>query len=623
MIPYKDYYECPLCRNKCSNTNKEEYKKDYKNDLINLLKTDNISYKSFKDIVTCLYKSNPTDSMALLLLPFIKDRVDNRKIELDFENYFSDETESLNFSLIIHFLIDKCNYEELIKLNDCLEKMNLLGNYEQLINKKREKFESDMKNRSLIESDIFICYSKQDIMKVVEIVSALEDNGYTCWYLDRNISRDCHTIDEYKANIENAILNSKLFLVITSKNCMYSHDTVMMMECVINHQYKNRLEYIISSVKHTSQFRQFFEGHKCVDAVSEDKIDELLNSIETILKSESDNITNVELDDKIVQTNNSVQEETEESNLNDNNSFETLSTKDEVINDIFIQLNKLSEETSVKIDDTNDVVENNDEIFEEESIPENDYNNVVTESIDYRKLGINAFDNNEFEKALEYLTKCEEDSDIYYYLGMIYYNLDYQNFNIEKAIEYFMKTDNKAISEIMNDLGKKYYIGKEVQKNPELAFKCFLKSANLGNDKAMCNVALCYNKGQGVDSNQSMSANFYQKAADLGNIKGMYEFANMCLDKNNKVYNPKTAIEYFTKAANKNYVDAQYSLGVCYYHGYGVNINYTKSIEWIDAAIKNGSKAAAEFKKSKFGNNLNLNNEDCALELDDYDDSDD
>ena len=56
--------------------------------------------------------------------------------------------------------------------------------------------------------------------------------------------------------------------------------------------------------------------------------------------------------------------------------------------------------------------------------------------------------------------------------------------------------------------------------------------------------------------------------------------------------NHAKAFEWFTKAANQGYADAQFNMGVMYEFGKGVHQDYQKAIEWITKAAGQGYAAA-------------------------------
>lgn len=119
---------------------------------------------------------------------------------------------------------------------------------------------------SEIKRDIFICHRSIDLEIVLEIVSELEQDGYTCWYSKRNLRPDDN--ENYIKNIETAIENASVFLVITSKSAMLSKD-VQRELVYANKINKTKLEYKIDDSRHISLFKQSFEGIKWIDASKE------------------------------------------------------------------------------------------------------------------------------------------------------------------------------------------------------------------------------------------------------------------------------------------------------------------------------------------------------------------
>ena len=52
---------------------------------------------------------------------------------------------------------------------------------------------------------------------------------------------------------------------------------------------------------------------------------------------------------------------------------------------------------------------------------------------------------------------------------------------------------------------------------------------------------------------------------------------------------------WFTKSAEQGDADAQFSLGILYYDGLGIEKNESKAIEWIQKACKNSNNYACNF----------------------------
>ena len=54
------------------------------------------------------------------------------------------------------------------------------------------------------------------------------------------------------------------------------------------------------------------------------------------------------------------------------------------------------------------------------------------------------------------------------------------------------------------------------------------------------------------------------------------------------------AVEWYRKAAEQEYSDAQYNLGAMYYNGEGVEQDYAKAVEWVRKAAEQGHEGAKE-----------------------------
>jgi len=63
----------------------------------------------------------------------------------------------------------------------------------------------------------------------------------------------------------------------------------------------------------------------------------------------------------------------------------------------------------------------------------------------------------------------------------------------------------------------------------------------------------------------------------------------------------KEAVEWFRKAADQEYADAQYQLGVMYENGWGVDANNKEAVQWYKKAAEQGN-TDAQNKLKNFDN---------------------
>ena len=51
-------------------------------------------------------------------------------------------------------------------------------------------------------------------------------------------------------------------------------------------------------------------------------------------------------------------------------------------------------------------------------------------------------------------------------------------------------------------------------------------------------------------------------------------------------------MKWYRKAAEQGFAEAQYNLGVCYYHGLGVEPDYSEAVKWWRQAAEQGHAEA-------------------------------
>lgn len=94
-----------------------------------------------------------------------------------------------------------------------------------------------------------------------------------------------------------------------------------------------------------------------------------------------------------------------------------------------------------------------------------------------------------------------------------------------------------------------------------------------------------------LKKNYNTAFEYYRKS---GSNYGKYQMASLLLTKNIKaVENP---IDLLNELSNVNYADAQFYLGLLYFHGNNrLNMDQTKGLNLINQSAKNGCKSASEW----------------------------
>ncbi|GHV01690.1 hypothetical protein FACS1894211_11880 [Clostridia bacterium] len=114
-----------------------------------------------------------------------------------------------------------------------------------------------------VPRDVFVCHRSKNAAIAEAAVKALERDGNACWISTRNLRPN----DEknYWDSIRKAIVNCKLFLVISGEAAMVSADCKEEIN-IARELNKPRLEYKIDTSAHTPLFKSFFDGVQWIEA---------------------------------------------------------------------------------------------------------------------------------------------------------------------------------------------------------------------------------------------------------------------------------------------------------------------------------------------------------------------
>lgn len=166
------------------------------------------------------------------------------------------------------------------------------------------------------------------------------------------------------------------------------------------------------------------------------------------------------------------------------------------------------------------------------------------------------------------------------------------------SIKNIMTQAKAGDAKAQNEVGAWYYTGKHVSQNYKEAAQWWARSAQQGNAKAIGNLGLCYQTGNGVERDSVRAISLYGRAIKNGN-SALLEQHTASADKGNvfdcvllaECYNKgigvkrdtDKAIEYYTKAAKRNSVDAQRELALAYLNGK----QPAKAVEWFKHGADN------------------------------------
>ena len=135
----------------------------------------------------------------------------------------------------------------------------------------------------------------------------------------------------------------------------------------------------------------------------------------------------------------------------------------------------------------------------------------------------------------------------------------------------------------------------------------YRKAAEQGHPRAKESMSECYFRGQCVPKDETEAMNWLRKAAEESTDDYYRRRSYMLLGLRYLYYrNDKEAVKCFRKAANpKGHVgensvfEAQFMLGECYRHGWGVPKNEKKAVEWYRKEEEYYAESGIEHKSTR------------------------
>ena len=172
------------------------------------------------------------------------------------------------------------------------------------------------------------------------------------------------------------------------------------------------------------------------------------------------------------------------------------------------------------------------------------------------------------EKNIQEAVKCFRNAaergqvDAQYSLGYCYYNGDGAVENHKEAAKWYKLSAEQGDAEGQYMTGLLYYNGDGVEKDCKEAVKWSQMAVDKGNMNARQILGYCYYTGQGVETNNNVALQLLIPYAEAypDELNTLYIVGD-CYYRLEKY---KEAADWFKKAAEKDYVEAQYMLGMVY-----------------------------------------------------------
>ncbi len=186
----------------------------------------------------------------------------------------------------------------------------------------------------------------------------------------------------------------------------------------------------------------------------------------------------------------------------------------------------------------------------------------------------------------------ETDSTVLYNLGTMNLEGLGTEKNLEKAIEYLLKSAHQNNEYAQYTLGKMYLKGEEVKQNIEYASLWLNASADQGNQFAQYQLGCIYYREEYGMKDIYKSISYLEQSAEQGNQFAQYQLGIIYLKGDDAEQNFSLAYDYLYQAAEQANQFAQYQLGMIFLKGEFTNIDYDKAISYLKQSAEQNNQFA-------------------------------
>jgi DNA-directed RNA polymerase subunit RPC12/RpoP len=244
---------------------------DHKRDIVINGKKLLLQAKKYNDPALMLKASTDVlsifidDTLAQFYLAFSKKLSGDVRPLVDFLN--SDINRELVNEMILLDILQ--TLEENLPLNHVDSIIKFISKFEIIDKDYYENKFLNLKEKEILKQndydkyprDFFVSFQSKDKHIAEKLVESLESDGYSVWVSYRNLNPNDN--ENYWENIESALENSKILIVISSLNSMLSADVKKEMQIAEKNNLV-KLEIKIDDSPHTTYFKVYFDGIKWI-----------------------------------------------------------------------------------------------------------------------------------------------------------------------------------------------------------------------------------------------------------------------------------------------------------------------------------------------------------------------
>jgi hypothetical protein len=205
----------------------------------------------------------PQDFVALYFFGYAKQQQNQPRFLYDFYKEAAEHTKE-ELAMVIDHMMHFSELRDKRRIVDFLTKYSPSSVERYIeVHETREDQENHYAN---VPRDVFVCFSSYNVEIAEQVVKELEADGNSCWISTRNLRPN--DAENYWKNIENAIQNASIVLVIGSEDSMLSKDVHQ--EIDYARQYNKRIiEFKVDNAPHNTLFKHVFNGIKWVKGTLE------------------------------------------------------------------------------------------------------------------------------------------------------------------------------------------------------------------------------------------------------------------------------------------------------------------------------------------------------------------
>ena len=173
-------------------------------------------------------------------------------------------------------------------------------------------------------------------------------------------------------------------------------------------------------------------------------------------------------------------------------------------------------------------------------------------------------------------------------LAWCYYNGDGVPVNYNEAVAWWTRAAEQGYADAQNSLGWWHQNGKGIRDYGKV-FHWYKLSAEQGNTYGQYNLALCYWNGNGCDKNIGIALQWFLKAAEQG-YSDAQTWVGYIYDV--ETHNYEEAFKWFKLSAEQGHMVGQYNLAVFYENGRGCSQDLSLARQWYRKSAEQGDEDA-------------------------------